>query len=65
MAEEDLEQLSPSKIEAKTTGTVFPSVGVACFGAILFGYHLGYAFLYSLRLSAVYVSNIFILCLLK
>lgn len=44
-AEDDIERLSPGKVQAKTSGTVFPYVGVACLGAILFGYHLGYAFL--------------------
>lgn len=29
----------------KSTGSVFPYVGVACLGAILFGYHLGYVLL--------------------
>lgn len=28
--------------QAKSSGTVLPFVGVACLGAILFGYHLGY-----------------------
>ncbi|KAK4410182.1 Plastidic glucose transporter 4 [Sesamum angolense] len=37
----DFEDVSPSKIQVKSSGTVFPYVGVACLGAILFGYHLG------------------------
>ncbi|KAL0395940.1 UNVERIFIED_CONTAM: Plastidic glucose transporter 4 [Sesamum calycinum] len=37
----DVEDVSPSKIQVKSSGTVFPYVGVACLGAILFGYHLG------------------------
>lgn len=39
--DEDVEDGVPSKVEVKSTGTVFPYVGVACLGAILFGYHLG------------------------
>ncbi|CAL9012691.1 unnamed protein product [Prunus brigantina] len=37
----DLENLVPSKPQGKSSGTVLPFVGVACLGAILFGYHLG------------------------
>ncbi|KAL0423999.1 UNVERIFIED_CONTAM: Plastidic glucose transporter 4 [Sesamum radiatum] len=37
----DVEDVSPSKIQLKSSGTVFPYVGIACLGAILFGYHLG------------------------
>ncbi|KAL0462014.1 UNVERIFIED_CONTAM: Plastidic glucose transporter 4 [Sesamum latifolium] len=37
----DIEDVAPSKIQVKSFGTVFPYVGVACLGAILFGYHLG------------------------
>ncbi|KAL2247013.1 plastidic glucose transporter 4 [Sesamum indicum] len=37
----DVEDVAPSKIQVKSSGTVFPYVGVACLGAILFGYHLG------------------------
>ncbi|XP_010916426.1 plastidic glucose transporter 4 isoform X1 [Elaeis guineensis] len=36
----DLED-APEKLQAKSSGTVLPYVGVACLGAILFGYHLG------------------------
>ncbi|XP_047315573.1 plastidic glucose transporter 4-like [Impatiens glandulifera] len=40
--DEDIEDPVPSKVDqVKSTGTVFPYVGVACLGAILFGYHLG------------------------
>ncbi|EXC20499.1 Plastidic glucose transporter 4 [Morus notabilis] len=38
---EDLEGMVPSKQHGKSSGTVLPFVGVACLGAILFGYHLG------------------------
>lgn len=41
-ADGDLENLVPSKPQGKSSGTVLPFVGVACLGAILFGYHLGY-----------------------
>ncbi|KAL7141683.1 hypothetical protein ABFS83_08G070400 [Erythranthe nasuta] len=37
----DVEDVAPAKIQVKSTGSVFPYVGVACLGAILFGYHLG------------------------
>ncbi|BBG99544.1 plastidic GLC translocator [Prunus dulcis] len=40
-ADGDLENLVPSKPQGKSSGTVLPFVGVACLGAILFGYHLG------------------------
>ena len=40
-ADEDVEELVPSSHHGKSTGTVLPFVGVACLGAILFGYHLG------------------------
>jgi hypothetical protein len=30
------------KSNPATTGMVLPAVGIACLGAILFGYHLGY-----------------------
>lgn len=30
-----------SKLQEKSSGTVLPYVGIACLGAILFGYHLG------------------------
>ncbi|KAG5535332.1 hypothetical protein RHGRI_023188 [Rhododendron griersonianum] len=35
----DVEDVAPGKIQGKPS--VFPYVGVACLGAILFGYHLG------------------------
>ncbi|KAL3525476.1 hypothetical protein ACH5RR_013848 [Cinchona calisaya] len=37
----DIEDIEPAKIQRKSSGTVFPYVGVACLGATLFGYHLG------------------------
>ncbi|XP_050382606.1 plastidic glucose transporter 4 [Argentina anserina] len=37
----DIENLVPPKPQVKSSGTVLPYVGVACLGAILFGYHLG------------------------
>ncbi|GER35575.1 major facilitator superfamily protein [Striga asiatica] len=37
----DIEDVSPTKIQVKSSGSVLPYVGVACLGAILFGYHLG------------------------
>ncbi|KAK7295777.1 hypothetical protein RJT34_18689 [Clitoria ternatea] len=37
-SDEDIEDLVPT---GKPSGTVLPYVGVACLGAILFGYHLG------------------------
>ncbi|GFP97424.1 plastidic glucose transporter 4 [Phtheirospermum japonicum] len=40
-AEGDIEDASPAKIQVKSSGSVLPYVGVACLGAILFGYHLG------------------------
>ncbi|XP_030461141.2 plastidic glucose transporter 4 [Syzygium oleosum] len=40
-SEEDIEDVAPLKPETKSSGTVLPYVGVACLGAILFGYHLG------------------------
>ncbi|KAL7190724.1 hypothetical protein ACSBR2_022910 [Camellia fascicularis] len=40
-ADGDMEDLVPAKIQAKSSGNVLPYVGVACLGAILFGYHLG------------------------
>ncbi|CAI0451400.1 unnamed protein product [Linum tenue] len=42
---EDAEPLKPTDVSVtkrKSTGTVLPFVGVACLGAALFGYHLGY-----------------------
>lgn len=44
MTEDDLEDLAPAKTQEKAYGNVIPYVGVACLGAFLFGYHLGYAF---------------------
>jgi len=32
----------PLKHQGKSSGSVLPYVGVACLGATLFGYHLGY-----------------------
>ncbi|XP_073279769.1 uncharacterized protein [Primulina huaijiensis] len=40
-SEGDVEDVSPVKIHVKSSGSVLPYVGVACLGAILFGYHLG------------------------
>ncbi|KAF5748009.1 Plastid hexose transporter isoform 2 [Tripterygium wilfordii] len=40
-SEETAEGVAPLKGEKKSSGTVLPFVGVACLGAILFGYHLG------------------------
>lgn len=37
----DVEDVGPDKLQAKSSGSVLPYVGVACLGAILFGYHLG------------------------
>ncbi|KAG7550824.1 MFS transporter superfamily [Arabidopsis thaliana x Arabidopsis arenosa] len=37
----DAEEAIPLRSEGKSSGTVLPFVGVACLGAILFGYHLG------------------------
>ncbi|XP_052204433.1 plastidic glucose transporter 4-like isoform X1 [Diospyros lotus] len=36
-----IDDVVPAQIEEKASGTVLPYVGVACLGAILFGYHLG------------------------
>ncbi|XP_055804047.1 plastidic glucose transporter 4 [Solanum dulcamara] len=38
---EDIEDAAPLKVQGQSSGTVLPYVGVACLGAILFGYHLG------------------------
>ncbi|KAG1330649.1 plastidic glucose transporter 4 [Cocos nucifera] len=38
---DDPEDVPSEKLQAKSYGTVLPYVGVACLGAILFGYHLG------------------------
>ncbi|KAL6994008.1 hypothetical protein U1Q18_012117 [Sarracenia purpurea var. burkii] len=40
-ADGDIEDVTPAKIQGKSSGSVLPYVGVACLGAILFGYHLG------------------------
>ncbi|XP_030525090.1 plastidic glucose transporter 4 [Rhodamnia argentea] len=40
-SEEDIEDITPLNPQTKSSGTVLPYVGVACLGAILFGYHLG------------------------
>ncbi|GAB2300001.1 hypothetical protein Dimus_034045 [Dionaea muscipula] len=40
-SEGDLEDASPLRYEGKSSASVLPYVGVACLGAILFGYHLG------------------------
>lgn len=41
-SEEDIEDAAFSATtQGKSSGTVLPYVGVACLGAILFGYHLG------------------------
>ncbi|KAF8390108.1 hypothetical protein HHK36_024630 [Tetracentron sinense] len=37
----DLEDAASTKFQGKSSGSVLPYVGVACLGAILFGYHLG------------------------
>ncbi|KAI0497144.1 hypothetical protein KFK09_023472 [Dendrobium nobile] len=37
----DLEDNPSIKLKEKSSGTVLPYVGIACLGAILFGYHLG------------------------
>ncbi|PPR81592.1 hypothetical protein GOBAR_AA39125 [Gossypium barbadense] len=37
----DIEDLTPINPQAKSSGAVLPFVGVACLGAMLFGYHLG------------------------
>ncbi|KAI3462551.1 hypothetical protein Pfo_019214 [Paulownia fortunei] len=40
-SEGDVEGVAPAKIQVRSSGSVLPYVGVACLGAILFGYHLG------------------------
>lgn len=42
MAGGDIEDATPLKVQGQSSGSVLPYVGVACLGAILFGYHLGY-----------------------
>lgn len=39
--DEDLEDIVPLKSPSQSSGSVLPYVGVACLGAVLFGYHLG------------------------
>lgn len=38
---EDIEDAALLKVQGQSSGSVLPYVGVACLGAILFGYHLG------------------------
>jgi hypothetical protein len=38
----DPEDIPLEKVQVKSSGHVLSYVGVACLGAILFGYHLGY-----------------------
>lgn len=45
LAEGDVENVAPAKIVTKSSASVLPYVGVACLGAFLFGYHLGYVLL--------------------
>ncbi|KAL3346178.1 hypothetical protein AABB24_024891 [Solanum stoloniferum] len=40
-AGKDIEDAAPLKVQGQSSGSVLPYVGVACLGAILFGYHLG------------------------
>lgn len=40
-SEGDIENVAPTKIPVASSGSVLPYVGVACLGAVLFGYHLG------------------------
>ncbi|KAL5809903.1 hypothetical protein ACOSQ3_026604 [Xanthoceras sorbifolium] len=40
-SEGDIEAVTPIKPQEKSSGVVLPFVGIACLGAILFGYHLG------------------------
>lgn len=54
MTEDDLEDLSPAKTQEKAYGNVIPYVGVACLGAFLFGYHLGYALYIYIVLLVLY-----------
>jgi hypothetical protein len=42
----DPEDVPIENVQVKSSGHVLPYVGVACLGAILFGYHLGYVFCY-------------------
>lgn len=43
----DIDDLTSLNPQQKSSGVVLPYVGVACLGAILFGYHLGYVLAYS------------------
>ncbi|CAK9150689.1 unnamed protein product [Ilex paraguariensis] len=36
-----MEDIAPAKIKERPSASVLPYVGVACLGAVLFGYHLG------------------------
>lgn len=56
---EDLEDIAPMIPQGKSLGTVLPYVGVACLGAILFGYHLGY----DLANYAAFLHRIIFSCL--
>ena len=38
----DPKDIPLEKVQVKSSGHVLPYVGVACLGAILFGYHLRY-----------------------
>ncbi|GMH20664.1 hypothetical protein Nepgr_022505 [Nepenthes gracilis] len=40
-SEGNLDDVAPVKYQCKPSASVLPYVGVACLGAILFGYHLG------------------------
>ncbi|CAH9105565.1 unnamed protein product [Cuscuta europaea] len=40
-SEGDIDSVTPLKGKERSSGSVLPYVGVACLGAILFGYHLG------------------------
>ncbi|WVZ05443.1 hypothetical protein V8G54_018789 [Vigna mungo] len=40
-SDEDVEDLLANNVSGRPSGTVLPYVGVACLGAMLFGYHLG------------------------
>ncbi|MCD7452993.1 hypothetical protein HAX54_019052 [Datura stramonium] len=45
---EDIEDAAPLKVQGQSSASVLPYVGVACLGAILFGYHLGFDLFYTL-----------------
>ncbi|CAN4083193.1 unnamed protein product [Withania somnifera] len=38
---EDIEDAAPLTVQGQSSGSVLPYVGIACLGAVLFGYHLG------------------------